>query len=125
MRLIGSAATGVRPGSEAKAPIEARAKLNARLNGAAPKGALVTELGETSAAQAIAFRDSLGLDERLLNPDGGGLARGHALGATSAVLVTRLFTHLVRRRKETGLTHGEAVIGTLGGLGVAALFEAL
>lgn len=125
MRLIASAAVGQSPGAEAKAPIEAVQKLQAKLNGSSPKGPVVTELGETTAVQAIAFRDSLGIDPALLNPDGGGLARGHVFGATGAVLVARLFTHLVRRRKELGLAHGQAVLGTLGGLGVAALFESV
>jgi acetyl-CoA C-acetyltransferase len=67
---------------------------------------------------------SLELDDDLLNPDGGAIARGHPFAAASSVLVTRLFTRLARgESKGRGL--GIATLGVAGGMGSAALFEAV
>lgn len=125
LKLIASAATGVGPGLEATAPIDATQKLYARLNGNRPSDISVFELSETSAAQAIAFRDSLGIGAGRLNPDGGALARGHPYGASGAVVVVRLFTHLARDRKSEAAGCGVAATSALGGQGVAALFGAV
>ena len=81
-------------------------------------------MSESSAAQAIALVRSLELDEDILNPDGGAIARGHPFGAAGAVLVARLFTRLARgekRRRRLGV----ATLGVAGGMGIAAVFEAV
>jgi acetyl-CoA C-acetyltransferase len=80
-------------------------------------------MSESSAAQAIALLQSLELDEEVLNPDGGAIARGHPYGAAGAVLVARLFTRMARGDDETKL--GVATLGVMGGMGLAALFEAV
>jgi acetyl-CoA C-acetyltransferase len=41
------------------------------------------------------------------------------------VLVVRLFTNLVRARKNEAAQFGVVTQGTIGGLGLAALFEAV
>lgn len=125
LRLVASAAAGAGPGLEATAPIEATQKLLSRLNGNRPAAVDVVELSETSAAQAIAFRDNLGLRPDGLNSDGGALARGHPYGASGAVVVVRLFTRLVRHQQQRGTGFGLAATSALGGLGVSALFEAV
>lgn len=128
LRLVASAAQGVSPDQEASAPIAAMKKLYTRLNGFNPKDIGVYELGESSAAQAIAFGTDLGIDDAMLNPDGGALVRGQPLGAAGAVLVVRLFSHMVRNRTdqtETYPHHGIVALGALGGMGLAALFEAV
>ena len=110
LRLVAQAIRGVGPDEEASAPIEAMKTLNQRLNGFKRSDIGIIELSESSAAQAIALVQSLELDEDLLNPDGGAIARGHPLGAAGAVLVTRLFTRMARgegkraatRRRYTG-----------------------
>jgi acetyl-CoA acyltransferase len=38
-----------------------------------------------------------------VNPQGGAIARGHPLGATGAVLMTRLVHELIRRKLRWGL----------------------
>ena len=60
-----------------------------------------------------------------LSPDGGALARGHPLGAASAVSVVRLFTRMARARQGARVEFGAVTQGAIGGLGVAALFEAV
>jgi len=126
LRLVASATQGVGPDQEASAPIEAMKKLYKRLNSFNPKDIGVVELGESSAAQAIAFGTDLGIDDDIVNPDGGAIVRGQPLGAAGAVLVVRLFSHMVRNR-EAGQRphHGIAAVGALGGMGMAALFEAV
>ena len=125
LRLVASSAAGVGPGEGAAAPIIAVKKLYGRLNGFDVGSIGVVELSETSAAQAIAVADALGYDESRLNPDGGALVRGHPLGAAGAVLVVRLFTHLVRGDVAARPKFGIAALGTIGGMGLAALFEAV
>jgi acetyl-CoA C-acetyltransferase len=124
LRLVAQAARGMAPDEEASAPIEAMKKLHERLNGFKRSDIGVIEMSETSAAQAIALVQSLELDEDLLNPDGGAVARGHPLGAAGAVLVARLFTRMARGEAK-GPRLGVATLGTLGGMGLAALFEAV
>jgi acetyl-CoA C-acetyltransferase len=123
LQLVASAASGTSLGEEGSAPIDALHKLYQRMNGFERKRITSVELNEASAAQAIAVRDSLGFNDEVLNRDGGAVARGHAAGASGAVLVARLFTRLVREREAENLPCGIAVTGALGGLGVAALFE--
>ena len=124
LRPVGNAALGVEPGQEGEAPIAAVQKLYGRLNGFDRSGISVFEMSEASAVQAIALGRQLGLDEARINPDGGAVVRGHPLGASGAVLVTRLFSRLVRNEaRPRKARYGVAALGANGGLGLAALFE--
>jgi acetyl-CoA C-acetyltransferase len=119
LKLVASAAQGVAPENESGAPIEVMKKLLARMNG-------VKRDEISSAAQAIALSESLEFDLDRINPDGGALVRGHPLGASGAVLVVRLFTGMVRGKKGAASPrYGVATLGALGGMGLAALFEAV
>ena len=75
--------------------------------------------------RALALRNTFELDDGELNPDGGAIARGYPLGASSAVSVVRLFTRLVRAAVRPKQPYGAVTQGAVGGLGVAALFEAV
>ncbi|WP_149589480.1 thiolase family protein [Tabrizicola flagellatus] len=75
------------------------------------------EIMEAYAVQALAVIDAAGLDPAIVNPGGGGLARGHPVGASGAILAVRLFHGL---RKGRGL----AAIAAAGGIGTALLVEA-
>jgi acetyl-CoA C-acetyltransferase len=124
LRLVAQAIRGVSPDEEAFAPIEAVKTLNERMNGFKRSDIGIVEISESSAAQAIALAQSLELDEDLLNPDGGAVARGHPLGAAGAVLIARLFARMARaeeKRPKLGL----AALGAQGGMGLAAMFEAV
>lgn len=123
LRLTASAACAVAPDRETTAPVDALKKLARRVNGGGLRDYGLFELGETSAAQAIAVRDQLGLEDDSLNPDGGAIARGMPVGASSAVSVTRLFTRMVRARTPEAARRGMVVQGCKGGLAVAAAFE--
>lgn len=125
MRLVAVAAEGVAPDDEASAPMAAMQKLYQRLEGFNPKDIDIVELAETSAAQALAFTATLGLADDIVNPDGGAIARGRPFGATGAILVVRLFSRMVRVGGTPRPRHGIAALGAMGGLGLAALFEAV
>ena len=124
LRLVASAAQGVAPQAEADAPIAAMQKLYGRLNGFDRTAIRAVEMGETSAAQAIALMNAFGIDDGLVNSEGGAVVRGHPMGASGAVLVVRLFTRLVRRDGADRKGYGAVTQGAIGGLGLAALFEA-
>lgn len=123
LKVVASAAQGVPHDEEAGAPIAAVRKLYGRLNGHKPQDIGLYEIGETSAAQAIALTSALGLEESKLNPDGGPIARGHPLGASGAVLVVRLFTRMARSDAKDRPHFGIVAQGARGGMGLAALFE--
>ncbi len=124
LRLVSAASLGVAPEKDGEAPVEAVRKLYGRLNGFKRDEIGVFELSESSAAQEIAFAELLEIDPARINPDGGAIARGHPLGASGAVLVVRLFSTLVRTPDAKG-RYGVATLGAIGGLGLAALFEAV
>lgn len=125
LRFVAGVSQGVVHANEAGAPIEAMQKLYSRLKGFNTKDIGLVELNESSAAQAIAFSSALGIEEDLINPDGGAIVRGHAMAAAGAVLVVRLFTRMVRHREPGGAGFGIAALGAIGGIGVAAMFEAI
>ncbi len=125
LKLLASAVQGVAPDHEAEAPIAAMSKLYGRLNGFDRASVRAIELGENSAAQAIAVMSSLGIDDGIMNAEGGAVVRGHPLGASGAVLVVRLFSRLVRRHDKPVETCGAVTLGAAGGLGLAAMFRSV
>jgi len=78
------------------------------------------ELNEAFAAQSLAVIHDLGLDPAKVNPLGGAIALGHALGATGAVRTATIVHGLRRRRQKYGLV--TMCVGT--GMGAAGIFEA-
>ncbi|MGW0809933.1 thiolase family protein [Nonomuraea sp. NPDC002799] len=122
MRLVAGAVVGCDPELPGWGPVPAVRRVLARAGVDVERVAAV-EIVEAFAAQVLAATDALGLDpgERVC-VDGGALALGHPWGATGAVVVTRLFSRLVRAGSPPG-TLGLAAAAVGGGLGVAALFE--
>ncbi|WP_454887553.1 acetyl-CoA C-acetyltransferase [Sphingomonas oryzagri] len=79
------------------------------------------EINEAFAAIAIAVTRELGLPEDIVNVEGGAIAHGHPIGATGAVLTTRLL-HSMRR---DGLRRGAVTLCIGGGQGIALLLETI
>lgn len=81
----------------------------------------VFELNEAFASQALACVKDLKLEDRIedVNPLGGGIALGHPLGCTGALLTCKLLSELKRRGKKYGVV--SMCIG--GGMGAAGIFE--
>lgn len=124
MRMIGYASQGVGADAEGRAPIAAMEKL-LRPNGAAKPTPELVEFSEASAAQAVALARAFEMGDDHVNPHGGAVVRGYPLGAASAVSVVRLFTSLARAEDGGRRRIGAVTQGAVGGLGVAALFEAV
>jgi acetyl-CoA C-acetyltransferase len=79
------------------------------------------EINEAFAAIAIAVTRELGLTGDVVNPEGGAIAHGHPIGATGAVLTTRLL-HAMKREE---LRRGVVTLCIGGGQGVALAIEAM
>jgi acetyl-CoA C-acetyltransferase len=77
------------------------------------------EINEAFAAIAIVVARELGLQEEIVNVEGGAVAHGHPIGATGAILITRLI-HSMRR---DSLTRGLVTLCIGGGQGIALAIE--
>ena len=80
---------------------------------------LLVELNEAFASQSVGCIEELGLDPAIVNPNGGAIALGHALGATGAVLTTKAAYAMKDAKKKYAIV--TMCVG--GGEGAAALFE--
>ncbi len=79
------------------------------------------EINEAFAAVTLVCLRELGLPEDIVNVEGGSIAHGHAIGATGAVLTTRLL-HSMRR---DGIRRGVVTLCIGGGQGIALALEAV
>lgn len=81
----------------------------------------VIESNEAFAAQACAVSASLGFDPARVNPNGGAIALGHPVGASGAIILTKLIYELLR----SGGRYGLATMCIGGGQGIAVIIEAI
>ena len=81
----------------------------------------LVESNEAFAAQACAVNKQLGLDPEIVNVNGGAIALGHPVGATGAIILTKLVYELRKRKGKYGL----ATMCIGGGQGIAVIIEAL
>jgi acetyl-CoA C-acetyltransferase len=79
------------------------------------------EINEAFAAIALACLRELGLAEDIANVEGGSIAHGHPIGASGAILATRLM-HSMQR---DGLKRGIVTLCIGGGQGIALALEML
>ena len=79
------------------------------------------EINEAFAAIVLAVIHELGLAEDVVNVEGGAIAHGHPIGATGAVLTTRLL-HAMER---DGIRRGVVTLCIGGGQGIALALERL
>lgn len=73
----------------------------------------IVEINEAFASVVLAWQRELKADMAKVNPNGGAMAHGHPLGATGAILMTKLVHELERTGKRYGLQtmcigHGQA-----------------
>ena len=115
-RVLAYASCGVEPAIMGIGPVPAVRKVLDRA-GAKLSDVQVIELNEAFAAQALAVIDDLGLDEEVVNPNGGAIALGHPIAATGAAITAKLLDEMERRDLELGLV--TLCIG--GGQGIAML----
>ena len=81
----------------------------------------VIESNEAFAAQALSVSKELGFPSEKTNPNGGAIALGHPIGASGAILMTKLLYELQRIKGKYGLV--TLCIG--GGQGIAMIVEAV
>jgi len=119
---------GASVGSEPSTPLvaaEAAAREALRRGGSGRADELAAiELHDAFAVQGLAFCRNLGLDWQRINARGGGLARGHPIGASGAIALVRLLSGLCGE-DATPQGWGLASVAGAGGIGSAALVRAL
>lgn len=119
-RLIGFAVSGVEPELMGMGPVLAIPKVLQQVGLTLADIGLI-ELNEAFAAQALAVIRKLGLDEALVNVNGGAIALGHPLGCSGSRLTTTLLYEMQRR----GVRYGLVSLCVGGGMGVAGVLEAV
>jgi acetyl-CoA acyltransferase len=119
-QLLGFAVAGVPPEIMGIGPVAAVPKVLKQVGLTLADMGLI-ELNEAFAAQALVVIRELGMNEEIVNVNGGAIALGHPLGCTGAKLMATLLYEMKRRRVRYGLC--TMCIG--GGMGVAGVFENL
>jgi 3-oxoadipyl-CoA thiolase len=117
-RIVASASAGVEPHLMGLGPVPATQKALDRAGWSLGDVGAV-ELNEAFAAQSLAVLRRLGLDEAIVNADGGAIALGHPLGCSGARLVVTLLGRMEREDASRGLA--TLCVGV--GQGVALLVE--
>ncbi|WP_340109891.1 acetyl-CoA C-acetyltransferase [Pikeienuella sp. HZG-20] len=134
--LVGSKEAGERLGLKPRARIRATARIGSEpaimLTGPVPvtekilksSGMAITdidlfEVNEAFAAVPLLFMRHFGLDDGVVNVNGGAIAMGHPLGATGAMLIGTALDEMERADKATAL----ATLCVAGGMGAATIIE--
>ncbi len=117
-RLVSYGVAAVEPGFFGLGPVPAVRQALARAGWNAAQVQRV-EINEAFAAIALACLREIGFAEEVVNVEGGAIAHGHPIGATGAVLATRL-VHSMRR---DGLKRGIVTLCIGGGQGIALALE--
>jgi acetyl-CoA C-acetyltransferase len=119
-RLVSYGIAAVEPGMFGLGPVPAVKQALQRAGWDASSVERV-EINEAFAAIAIVVARELGFPEDIVNVEGGAVAHGHPIGATGAVLTTKLI-HSMRR---DGLKRGLVTLCIGGGQGIALAVQAL
>lgn len=77
------------------------------------------ELNEAFASQSLAVIRKAKIDLEKVNVNGGAIALGHPLGATGAIIITKLLNEMKRRKEQFGI----ATLCIGGGQGMAIILE--
>jgi len=119
-RLVSFGVGAVEPGMFGLGPVPAVRQALDRAGWSIPDIERI-EINEAFAAIVLAVTRELGLAEDIVNVEGGAIAHGHPIGATGAVLTTRLL-HSMRR---DGIRRGVVTLCIGGGQGIALALEAI
>ena len=134
--LIGSLEKGKEMGLRPRAKIRAMANSSVEptimLTGPAPacRKALMRakmktsdidlwEMNEAFSSAVLHFQKEMGLENEIVNVNGGAISMGHPLGATGGMLIGTILDELERRDLSTGLV--TLCVG--GGMGIATIIE--
>lgn len=119
-RIVSTGVAGVDPRYMGIGPIPATRQALQKA-GLTMQNINLVELNEAFASQALAVARELGIDQGLLNPNGGAIALGHPLGCSGARIMTTLVHEMRRRKSRYGLA--TMCIGV--GQGIATIVEGL
>jgi acetyl-CoA C-acetyltransferase len=117
-RLVSVAVAGVDPAYMGIGPVPATRQALKKA-GLSIDDMDVVEENEAYSSVALAVQRELEIPDEKLNPIGGAVSMGHPIGATGAVLTTKLLHYLDRIDGRYGLV--TLCIG--GGMGIAGIFE--
>jgi acetyl-CoA C-acetyltransferase len=101
-RVVGGASAALAPEVMGLGPVPATQKLLAR-TGIRVDQIGAAELNEAFATQSLACIRLIGLDEGIVNADGGAIALGHPLGASGTRILVTLLGRMERERAQFGL----------------------
>ncbi|QZA08499.1 thiolase family protein [Mycolicibacter heraklionensis] len=118
VRYTAGAVTGADPVLMLTGPIPATAKVLKRA-GLGIDDIGVFEVNEAFAPVPMAWLAETGADATRLNPVGGAIALGHPLGASGAVLMTRMIHHM----RDNGIRYGLQTMCEGGGTANATIVE--
>lgn len=120
---VTSAAVGVDPITPLIAAEKAALAALARAGFPSLESLAVIELHDAFAVQGLSFCQALGIDPTRINRRGGGLARGHPIGASAAIALVRLLSDL--QRDAPPGARGLVAVAGAGGIGAAAILQRL
>ncbi|MDN3481857.1 acetyl-CoA C-acyltransferase [Arthrobacter sp. APC 3897] len=119
-RIVDGASAGVPPEIMGIGPVPATQKVLAR-SGVKLADVGAFELNEAFATQSLACIRRLGVNEDIVNNDGGAIALGHPLGSSGS----RIAITLLNRMEREGAARGIATMCVGVGQGTAMLIEAV
>ena len=119
-RLVSYGVGAVEPGLFGLGPVPAVKQALVRANWSVEEVGRV-EINEAFAAIALACLREIGFAEDIVNVEGGAIAHGHPIGASGAVLTTRLLHSM----KRDGIRRGIVTLCIGGGQGIALALEML
>jgi acetyl-CoA acyltransferase len=118
VRYVAGAVCGADPVMVLTGPIPATQKVLKR-SGLSIDDIGAYEVNEAFAPVPLAWLADIGADEERLNPLGGAIAVGHPLGASGAILMTRLIHHM----RDQGIRYGLQTMCEGGGTANATVVE--
>ncbi|MDN6279899.1 MAG: acetyl-CoA C-acyltransferase [Psychroflexus sp.] len=121
-RLVSYTAVGVEPRVMGVGPVKAIPKALKQAGLKLDDMGLI-ELNEAFASQSLAVVRELGIDQDILNVNGGAIAMGHPLGCTGAKLSVQIFDEMRKRKLNNKYGMVTMCVGT--GQGAAGIYEFL